>query len=249
MNKPTTQELIEKYISGSMQGDELIKFQSEIDRNSDLAQEVKLELKIQEASGNQELNEFYQVSSDVIYGEKKDHSKIKFRVWFLLIGFLLILLSLFLFSKSENSNAHYAYNAINEASTKQVNPYETNIRSNEGDIQVSIESRLWNNYYTSFNQKEFDSAFEHLNELKEILKDDPSILYQEALLQIINNNYDGAVNLLLKTTESFDLSKWLLALCYIELEDKDSAKAWLESISNTIHPRQAEATKLLEQQH
>lgn len=249
MNKYNKLELIEKYISGKLQGEKLITFQSEIAKDDDLKREIELEIIILQAAGNQEVNEFYQISKDIIYNENKIQPKPYKIIGILLIVLFLLSLILFFVFKTDKGTREYAYNIFHEAKVEQTNPYQSNIRSSSEEVDSSYQFNLWNKYYTSFNDRKFDSASKYLNELKIDFKDDQAINYQEALLLIISEDFSDAINLLLETTQSNDMSIWYLALCYLELGDRNMAIEWLETISNTIHPKQEDASQLLKLLH
>ncbi len=228
-----SEEEIEEFISGSLEGEELELFQAELNENTDLKAEIALRRNIDMAVGEKDifnlrdklLNVQHEVKSKEIKSLIPDTKIHQMNWWRAGVAVAVLLFAFLGVFKNEIGNINQTYNKYYEQ------PEWAPQRSVTADLGFLQQA---NGYFIN---GEYEKALVLYNEA--IKENDEKFVFQfykAASLQHLEK-YEEAIPEYSRVIEHGDNmfveeAEWYKALCYLKLERKELAKEQLNAIIN-----------------
>jgi len=248
MADDTKYEQIEKFLAGTLSGDELEVFEKSLQSDAELQAEVDLHRQVGETLKGEKIHEFRDVLKTVDQKwenpqEKKTAKKFTLPFRSLLaaaaIALLLIFAYPFLFPKSDVSGS--ALFAANFEPYKMI----LNQRSS-GD-----EEDLMSQAVSAYEQKDYAKASSLFQKIQAEKTDADALRLYIGVAELSLGNADKAISELKIIVEAappllVEQSRWYLALAYLKKGDNKNAIALLENIQSGTFKYDA-AQKILEQ--
>ena len=231
-------ERIQKYLDGEMNESELKKFREDLKKFPDLAQELDLHRNLNEALISQDEKRFRKKLSQVykdyliITGSYKpiNSSGGKVKRLGIVSVFVTILIGIFLainfqwFGKQSNETI---FNKYLVSYNKDLSSRVSSSRENtDKDLELAVKLYVQNNYSGSSGL------------LKKILSKNPENIdaqFYNGLCSIYLNDFESAITYFENVSQSTynyygEYASWYLALCYIRINDNQTAKVILKEI-------------------
>ncbi|MFK8005009.1 MAG: tetratricopeptide repeat protein [Saprospiraceae bacterium] len=250
MNLEEKYTLIEKYLAKEMQGEELENFETQLQTDHELKEELNLHQQVAETLKGEKVHQLRSVLNDVDKNweapSKKDSAKVvnfNFRrVLTIAAAFSLLIIGYQWFTNS-NLSSEELYAANFETYPMLLN--QRSIEENPTDLVT------YNNAITFYNKKEFTQAEVAFEKLLQGQPDNISFQFYQANIFLASQNAAQAVPIFQKILEGNnplieEQTRWYLSLAHLQLNQKENAKALLEKIQSGQF-KAKEAAKILTQ--
>ena len=233
MNSEEKYSLIEKYLSKKLEGAELENFEAQLQRDPELKAELDLHRQLSETLKGEKVHELRNVLNEVNENWETpattvDTAKVvnfNFRrvlsiaaaVALLFIGFN------WFFNNNFSSQEIYASNFepyVMVFDQRSANPSEVSPL----DEAIAL-----------YHNKDFGTSADAFEKLLAEDQENMIYIFYVANARLANQETDKAIGLFKKIIKANDLnfveqSRWYLALAYLQKDDTENAKSWLEKI-------------------
>ncbi len=234
MNLEEKYTLIEKYLAEEMQGEELENFEAQLQTDVELKEELMLHRQLAETLKGEKVHELRSVLNEVDKDwkapSKKDSAKIvkfNFRRILTIAAVLVLLIVGYQWFTNNNLSSEELY-------TSNFEPYPMllNQRSVE---ENTVNSITFNNAITFYNKNQFMEAEAAFDKLLQTQPDNISYQFYQANIFLASQNATDAIPIFQKIiAENNPLfgeqARWYLSLAYLQLGQKENARALLEKI-------------------
>lgn len=234
MNSEGKYTLIEKFLAKEMQGEELKKFEDQLQNDVELKEELVLHRQLTETLKGERVHELRNVLKEVDKNweapSKKDSAKIvKFS--FRRVLTIAAAVALFMISYQWFTNSNLSPEEI-YASNFETYPMLLNQRSAEENTTSSV---TYNNAITFYNKREYAQAEAAFEKLLQDQPDNISFQFYQANIFLASQNAADAIPVFQKILDGNnplfeEQARWYLSLAYLQLGQKENAKALLEKI-------------------
>lgn len=229
------QDLIEKYISGTISAEEMKEVISLCEDDASFKEEFQFHKDLKKVAAHED---------DLIFKETlrtfendQSSSKKNPRIWWIAASFIGVLLITYFFNFTSTSTE--------ELFAENFEPYRNVIQP---IVRGGSDMSLLSDTFISYENKEYDKAIQGFSELIET-EDAPYASFYLANSYLASNNAEKAIPLLqqyIKNQDSLkDKATWYLALAYIKSNQQEQAILILESILSSQGYQYENATNLL----
>ncbi len=235
MNSEEKYALIEKYLSKELEGDALESFEAQLQTDPELKEELVLHRQLSETLKGEKVHELRNVLKEVnenweAPATTPDATKVvhfNFRRILSMAAAVALLLIAYhwFFNNNLSSQEIYASN---------FEPYVMvfDQRSGQASEVPTLDQAI-----DLYHNQDFGTS---ADAFEKILAEDPEnmiYIFYTANARLANQEADKAIASFKKIIKANDVSfveqsRWYLALAYLQKEDKESAKSWLEKIQN-----------------
>jgi hypothetical protein len=240
MNKKKSNdtELIERYIEGELQGEELEKLENRIKSDPEFASEVKLHRELDEFLRNkfdyiQKREQLEHIYEEVILKKRKsdiqtvEPAKTSSLKWYykvaagiaLLIGIAAILF--FTLRPPKNERLYAQYFKVYDASEI----VRGDVQPGESPFKTAMDA---------YTKKDFETSYKLLDEVCSIDKENSEAFFFKGISAMKIEKFDTAVTsfkvVLSSTSLYIDAAEWYIALCYLGKNDISNAKKVFQHI-------------------
>ena len=246
MKNEYNDELIQAYLEGKLEGDDLAKMNREIIENPELAEEInklkKLELGLEGIGADQLRDEIRNWEKDYRLKASNQKGKVRsLRTYYSVAAVILLLIVsgiVIYLNQSPDYNALYAENFT---------PYEDMILD-RGENETSSESELTEGM-EAYNNHQYEVAAQKLSSYLTQNSEKPGVALYIGISQMeLNHMLDAIKYLDLAQQDPLfaQQAQWYLALLFVKNNQIDKARNQLSIISkNDDHYKRSEAKDLL----
>lgn len=233
MNSEEKHILIEKYLSNELEGDLLENFEAQLQRDPALKEELALHRQLGETLKGEKVHELRNVLNEVNENWETPATtanpakvvKFNFRKVLSIAASVALLLAAYHWFLNTNVSSQEVYAANFE-------PYVMvfDQRSGNANEVTSLDQAI-----VRYHNKDFGTSADIFEKL--LAEDQGNMIYTfyVANARLANQETEQAIALFKKIIKANDLSfveqsRWYLALAYLQKEDNESSKSWLEKI-------------------
>lgn len=242
----TNFEIIEKYIDGELEGQELINFEKLLEFNAEIKRDYQLSLDINNSILEDDIMQLRE-SLDYMY---KDEPKVRRlpntftrrKLFYAAASIALLLVAGGIIKYITGSDLD------NEAVfEKYYAPYEVSVIYRSGNEEVD---KILVNALQKYEEKNFSEAVVLFEKVLKSGKDDMSVNLYSGISYMEEEKYQNAANSFGKIIAQNDnlfieQAKWYLAMCYVITEKNDEAELILEELIETDSYYKRQAAKVL----
>lgn len=226
LEKEKLYDRIERYLTGKLEGEQLLSFELELKRNPELQEEVKLHEELIHFSQEEDIVHFRSSVNEVIKNEAQASQEIYINRWrYLSIAAgisIMVILSIGIYQLFFNDASHkQLYSTYYE-------PYEDLI-TGRSDAAMNDNLTLAMSFYNQGKHYQAVDFFEKID------KSDKPLLQLYLAISYMNiEETEKAEGILLNLSRGNSVfqveARWYLALTYIQKEEIEKSKLMLEKI-------------------
>jgi len=233
MNSEEKYTLIEKYLSKELEGEALENFEAQLQRDSALKKELALHRQLSESLKGEKVHELRNVLNEVnkdweAPATTSDTAKmVKFNFRKILSTAAAVALLLIAYHWFFNNNL-----SNQELYASNFEPYVMVLdqRSANASEAAPLDEAI-----ALYHNKDFGTSADTFEKLLAEDRENMIYTFYVANARLANQETDQAIALFNKIIKANDLSfveqsRWYLALAYLQKEDKENAKSFLEKI-------------------
>lgn len=239
-------ELIERYIDGELEEQELKNFEKLLAANSDVMRDYKLSLDINHSiieDDVMQLRETLNYMYDSEYKVKRLSNTFTRRKLFYAAASIALIMA------TGGLVKNMSFNHVNTADLfeKYYQPYEVSVTYRSGNTEVD---KVFLKALQKYEEQDFEQAMLLFEQLLELKDKDMAVNLYSGISYMEEEKYQNASRSFSKIIDDKDnlfveQAKWYLALCYVVTNEAENAKVLLKDLVKDDSYYKKDARKLL----
>lgn len=244
MNLKEKYTLIEKYLAEEMQGEELEKFETQLQTDGELKEELSLHRQVAETLRGEKIHQLRSVLNNVDENweapSKKESAKVvqfNFRRILTIAAAVSLLIVAYQWFSNSDLSSEELYAANFETYPMLLN--QRSVDENTADLII------YNNAITFYSKGQNQEALAAFEELIQAQPENITYQFYQANLLLSEDKSREAIPIFQKILAGDyplfeEQTRWYLALAFLENDEKENAKALLEKIKpGQFHKKEA----------